>query len=116
MSVEDYNTILENSGEYFKTPNVLNETHKEYLNEKSNKEREKDALLEKQKQEEAIHKVVKVIMRQTDYNEEQARESFLRNKTLEKCIEEYLGTRKLPETKPVSTNQAIYKSIREWMN
>ena len=32
-----------------------------------------------------------------------------------KCIEEYLGVTKKHECHSMSTNQAIYKSIREWM-
>lgn len=72
--------------------------------------------------EETIHntdelkkQIIIVIMRQTDYSREQAEDSLLRNKTIEKCIEEYLGIKNNSETKNISTNQAIYKSIREWM-
>jgi len=58
---------------------------------------------------------VKIIMRQTDYTREQAVEKLNEHQTVEKCIENYLGISKKVEDKPVSTNQAIYKSIREWM-
>jgi hypothetical protein len=102
--------------DYFETPGVLHETHKDYKEELSKIENEKRIELVRQRQEVMKNEMIKIIMRQTDYNEEQARESLIRNNTIEKCIEEYLGTIKKPDTKPVSTNQAIYKTIREWMN
>jgi hypothetical protein len=58
---------------------------------------------------------IKIIMRQTSYTKEEALESLSRNKTIEKCIEEYLGTNKKTSDSNLSTNQAIYKSIRDWL-
>ena len=60
--------------------------------------------------------MIKVIMRQTDYDEMKARDALERNKTLEKTIEEFLGVVSTKEQKPSSTNQAIYKSIRDWLS
>ncbi len=53
-------------------------------------------------------------MRQTIYTREEAIASFERNKTIDKCIEEYLGYQKKEET--VTTNQAIFKSIRDFFD
>jgi hypothetical protein len=71
---------------------------------------------EKQQMDLSKQDIIKIITRQTDYTYEQAEESLTRNGTVEKCIEEYLGLNKKKEEPKLSTNQAIYKSIREWMN
>ncbi len=59
---------------------------------------------------------VRIIMRQTEYTMEDADDLLKKHGSVEKCIEEYLGIKKNRPTSPVSTNQSIYKSIREWMN
>lgn len=58
---------------------------------------------------------IKIIMRQTTYSREETIESFAKHKTIIKCIETYLGADQ-PKTNKLSTNQAIFKSIRDWMN
>jgi hypothetical protein len=77
---------------------------------------QRDIELEKKKQELLKEEIVKIIMRQTDYTREQAEESFNRNKTIEKCIEEYLGYVSKKDNNTTSTNQAIYSSIRNWLS
>ncbi len=59
--------------------------------------------------------LIETIMRQTNYTREQAIESLEKNKTIEKCIKEYLG---VPEKKDVavSTNQGIFKSLRNFID
>jgi hypothetical protein len=56
--------------------------------------------------------LIKMLMRQTTYTREEAIASFEKNKTIDKCIEEYLGYQKKEEK--ITTNQAIFKSIREF--
>ncbi len=58
--------------------------------------------------------LIKMLMRQTIYTREEAIASFERNKTIDKCIEEYLGYQKKDE--PITTNQAIFKTIRDFFN
>jgi hypothetical protein len=58
---------------------------------------------------------VEILCRQTNYTPEEAHESLLRNKTLEKAIQEYLGVVSKPES-PVSVNQGIFKSIRTFID
>ena len=58
---------------------------------------------------------VDILRRQTNYTPEEAHESLLRNKTLEKAIQEYLGVVSKPEPS-VSVNQGIFKSIREFID
>jgi hypothetical protein len=58
---------------------------------------------------------VAILMRQTDYSREKATEKLKELKTIEACIEDYLGISRKNKVNPISTNQAIYKSIREWM-
>ncbi len=58
--------------------------------------------------------LIKMLMRQTIYTREEAITSFERNKTIDKCIEEYLGYQKKDE--PITTNQAIFKTIRDFFN
>jgi hypothetical protein len=55
------------------------------------------------------------LMRQTNYTEEEAIQSLERNKTVEAAIKEYLG---IVEKEPVviSVNQAIFKSIRDFID
>jgi hypothetical protein len=58
---------------------------------------------------------VDTLMRQTNYTREQAKESLERNKTMELCIQEYLGV--VPKPEPVvSVNQGIFRSIRDFIN
>ena len=55
------------------------------------------------------------LMRQTNYTKEQAKESLEKNKTIERCIQEYLGC--IPkQERSVSVNQGIFKSIREFID
>jgi hypothetical protein len=55
---------------------------------------------------------IKILMRQTNYSQEECREKLL-HKSLEECIKEYLGIEKKEE--PIkSTNQNIFKTIREY--
>jgi hypothetical protein len=58
--------------------------------------------------------LIKMLMRQTTYNREEAIASFEKNKTIDKCIEEYLGYQKKEEV--LTTNQAIFKSIRDFFD
>ncbi len=58
--------------------------------------------------------LIKMLMRQTTYNREEAIASFEKNKTIDKCIEEYLGYQK--KEKVLTTNQAIFKSIRDFID
>ena len=56
---------------------------------------------------------IEIILRQTSYNREEAIKYFNEFGSVEKCIEHYLGIkpRKEPE---MSTNQKIFKSIRDF--
>jgi hypothetical protein len=55
---------------------------------------------------------IKILMRQTNYSQEECTEKLL-HKSLEECIKEYLGIEKKEE--PIkSTNQNIFKTIREY--
>lgn len=54
----------------------------------------------------------KILMRQTTYSEEECKEKLL-TKTLDECIKEYLGVTK-KEDKKGTTNQNIFKTIREF--
>jgi hypothetical protein len=58
---------------------------------------------------------IHILMRQTTYTYDQAKESLDRNKTVELCIKEYLGVDTKPEP-VVSVNQGIFKSIREFID
>jgi hypothetical protein len=55
------------------------------------------------------------IMRQTTYTREEATESLERNKTIEGVIREYLGIVK-KEAEPITVNQGIFKSIRDFID
>jgi len=54
-------------------------------------------------------------MRQTNYTKEEAIQSIERNKTLDVAIKEYLGV-KPKEPVPISVNQGIFKSIRDFID
>lgn len=57
---------------------------------------------------------IKIIMRQTTYTQEEAEKLFEELGTVEKCIKYYLGIK--PKEEPsLSTNQKIFKSIREFI-
>jgi hypothetical protein len=59
--------------------------------------------------------LIQMLMRQTIYTREEAIESFERNKTIDKCIEEYLGCQKKNDM-PTTTNQAIFKTMRDFFD
>ena len=54
----------------------------------------------------------KILMRQTTYTEDECKEKLL-TKPLDECIKEYLGITKKEEKKG-TTNQNIFKTIREF--
>jgi len=54
-------------------------------------------------------------MRQTNYTREEATLSLERNKSVEGCIKEYLGV-PVKKEEPVSVNQGIFKSLREFID
>jgi hypothetical protein len=57
---------------------------------------------------------VNIIIRQTSYTREKSLELLKLHGTVEEVIKEYLGiTKKVEE--PVSTNQGIFKSIRNFL-
>lgn len=57
---------------------------------------------------------INVIMRQTTYTREEAYSLFSQLGTVEKCIHHYLGIK--PREEPhLSTNQKIFKSIRDFI-
>lgn len=56
---------------------------------------------------------IEIIMRQTTYTKEEAEKLFIELETVEKCIHYYLGIK--PKEEPtLSTNQKIFKSIRDF--
>ena len=60
-----------------------------------------------------IKNEIKIIMRQTSYTKEEAETYFEQFGTVEKCIHHYLGI--IPKEEPnLSTNQKIFKSIRDF--
>jgi len=61
-----------------------------------------------------LEEKIKIILRQTDYTREQAEESLKIHLTIEEVIKDYLGIKKKDEP-IVSTNQGIFKSIREFL-
>jgi hypothetical protein len=62
--------------------------------------------------EEPTNNDIKILMRQTTYTEEECKQK-LKLKSLEECINEYLGYN--TKVEPVkSTNQNIFKAIREY--
>ena len=56
---------------------------------------------------------IKIIMRQTSYTREEAETYFEQFGSVEKCIHHYLGI-KPKEDSHLSTNQKIFKSIRDF--
>jgi hypothetical protein len=59
-----------------------------------------------------VNEEYKILMRQTNYTEQEAKEKLLK-KTLDECIKEYLGVVDKQEVKG-TTNQNIFKVIREF--
>lgn len=57
---------------------------------------------------------VDIIIRQTSYTRERSLELLKLHGTVEEVIKEYLGITKKVED-PVSTNQGIFKSIRNFL-
>jgi len=56
---------------------------------------------------------IEIILRQTTYSREEAIKYFSEFGSVEKCIQNYLGIK--PRQEPeMSTNQKIFKSIREF--
>jgi hypothetical protein len=56
---------------------------------------------------------ISIIMRQTTYTKEEAETLFDQLGSVEKCIAHYLGIK--PKKEPdISTNQKIFKSIRDF--
>ena len=56
---------------------------------------------------------IKIIMRQTTYTREESETLLLELGSVEKCIAHYLGIK--PKGEPqLSTNQKIFKSIRDF--
>jgi len=56
---------------------------------------------------------IDIIMRQTNYTKEEAEIYFEKFGSVEKCIHHYLGIK--PKKEPnLSTNQKIFKSIRDF--
>ena len=56
---------------------------------------------------------IAIIMRQTTYTKQEAETLFHQLGSVEKCIEQYLGIQ--PKREPtISTNQKIFKSIRDF--
>jgi hypothetical protein len=56
---------------------------------------------------------ISIIMRQTNYTKEEAYKLFSELGSVEKCIHHYLGIK--PKEEPLlSTNQKIFKSIRDF--
>jgi hypothetical protein len=56
---------------------------------------------------------INIIMRQTNYTREEACKLFSELGSVEKCIHHYLGIK--PKEEPnISTNQKIFKSIRDF--
>lgn len=60
----------------------------------------------------ALESFTNKLMRQTNYSAEQCKKFFEENKTLEQCIIEYLNIQEKQE-KELTTNQKIFKAIRE---
>jgi hypothetical protein len=81
-----------------------------------NKEKnEKTIIIEKPELKQQVEEVlIQMLMRQTVYTREEAIASFEKNKTIDKCIEEYLGYQK--KENPITTNQAIFKTIRDFFD
>ena len=60
---------------------------------------------------------INIICRQTDYNNEKAKEKLnLFNNDVEKVLNDYLGVKETPKKIEKSTNQMIYSQIRNLMD
>jgi hypothetical protein len=64
---------------------------------------------------------IQVILRQTDYTYEEAREKLLEHKhdyraVIRSYLKQGMSSPATPETKPLSMNQQIYKEIRSFMD
>ena len=71
--------------------------------------------MEKNKEQEK-NRIIAMIKRQTNYNEEEIIEKLKQhNNDVEKIIREYHGIVETKPEKESSTNQKIFKSIREFM-
>lgn len=58
---------------------------------------------------------IRMIMRQTNYTEEEAMICLDKHKTVEAVIKEYLGVKEKPQEK-LSVNQGIFKALREFID
>ena len=65
-------------------------------------------------EEEEIKEEIAIIIRQTSYSKEEALELLKKHGSIEEVIKEYLGIKKKTEH-AVSTNQGIFKSIRNFL-
>ena len=70
-------------------------------------------MMDSSNQNNTVENEINIIMRQTTYTKEEAEKLFSELGTVEKCIQHYLGIK--PKEEPnLSTNQKIFKSIREF--
>ena len=65
-------------------------------------------------EQDEIEEEIVIILRQTSYTREVAIELLKKHGSVEEVIKEYLGIKKT-EDRPVSTNQGIFKSIRNFL-
>jgi len=65
-------------------------------------------------EQDEIEEEIVIILRQTSYTREVAIELLKKHGSVEEVIKEYLGIKK-KEDIPVSTNQGIFKSIRNFL-
>jgi hypothetical protein len=63
---------------------------------------------------EPFEEEINIIVRQTSYSRERSLELLKLHGTVEEVIKDYLGITKKVE-QPVSTNQGIFKSIRNFL-
>ena len=71
--------------------------------------------MEKNKEQEK-NRIIAMIKRQTNYNEEEIIKKLEEyNNNIEKIIREYHGILETKPEKEISTNQKIFKSIRDFM-
>jgi hypothetical protein len=97
----------------------MNQSSKnEKKNEPNNEiKNEKIVFIEKPELKSQIEEtLIQMLMRQTTYTREESIVSFEKNKTIDKCIEEYLGVSKKNNSENITTNQAIFKTIRDFFN
>ena len=81
--------------------------------ETNNEVQTKENLTDNTSNETEIRVQIAIIMRQTTYTKQEAETLFDKLGSVEKCIEHYLGIE--PKGEPnISTNQKIFKSIREF--